>query len=240
MEVDSTEEGQVTLHRGHTQTHPSTVGPWRPASGPQDTRSGRSRQCCGSAHWDRAQGRPHTHSHLSNGSKEERQGLEAPRSCTPRAQDTQVVIGEVGGDSASLRARESVGRSRYQVEGLCLDLKDFDPHDMHLPVCDWRGDCRGPGSWLPSQMSPFLRAKPWAQAGSVDGRTRVGPGSRSPSRPSSRFTPVLSTCRRRCHTWDVPSPPGRLPGITRLAAFAGAPPGSPQGGTALGPQGGSM
>lgn len=230
----------MTLHRGHTQTHPRTVGPWRPASGPQDTRSGRSRQCCGSAHWDRAQGRPHTHSHLSNGSKEERQGLEAPRSCTPRAQDTQVVIGEVGGDSASLRARESVGRSRYQVEGLCLDLKDFDPHDMHLPVCDWRGDCRGPGSWLPSQMSPFLRAKPWAQAGSVDGRTRVGPGSRSPSRPSSRFTPVLSTCRRRCHTWDVPSPPGRLPGITRLAAFAGAPPGSPQGGTALGPQGGSM
>lgn len=103
LEVDSTEEGQVTLQRGHTQTHPRTAGPWRPASGPQDTRSGRSRPCCGSARWDRARGRPHTHSHLSNESKEERHGLEAPRSCTPRAQDTQVVIGEAGGDSASLR-----------------------------------------------------------------------------------------------------------------------------------------
>lgn len=29
---------------------------------------------------------------------------------------------------------------------------------------------------LPSQVSPAVRAKPWAQAGSVVGRTRVGTG----------------------------------------------------------------
>lgn len=35
------------------------------------------------------------------------------------------------------------------------------------------------------------------------------------------------------------TPPGGSWDITGLAAFAGAPPGGPQGGTALGPQGGS-
>lgn len=70
LRVDAVEEGQAALHGDGAQTHPHIAGPWDPASGPPDTRSGRSRQCCGSAHWDRPRGRPRTRSHLGSGSKE--------------------------------------------------------------------------------------------------------------------------------------------------------------------------
>lgn len=70
LRVDAVEEAQEALHGDHAQTHPHTAGPWDPASGPRDTRSGKSQQCCGSARWDRPRGKPHTHSHLGSGSKD--------------------------------------------------------------------------------------------------------------------------------------------------------------------------
>lgn len=172
--------------------------------------------------------------------KGERQGLELPRwgFRTPR-----LSSGRRKWDSASFGGWGISGKTPRKGN-LYLDLKRLqDPR--HPPrqaparvQLAGRGEPQR-GRELPSQVSPVMRAKPRAQAGSVVGRTRVGTGV-----TFSIQTPVLST-GTQATTVATPGrtprapPPGGSRGITGLAAFARAPPGSAQGGAALGPQGGS-
>lgn len=105
-------------------------------------------------------------------------------SCSSGTWDSQVVPWEVGRNRASLGVWGTSGADLGTKEGKILSRsQDFRtpgiPHDLHLSPYRLPGVGWGPlrkGWELPSQVSPAVRAKPWAQAGSVVGRTRVGTG----------------------------------------------------------------
>ena len=142
--------------------------------------------------------------------KGERQGLELPRwgFRTPR-----LSSGRRKGDSASFGGWGISGKTPRKGT-LYLDLKRLqDPR--HPPrqaparvQLAGRGEPQR-GRELPSQVSPVMRAKPWAQAGSVVGRTRVGTGV-----TFSIQTPVLSTGTQA----TIVATPGRTPRATPRGA----------------------
>lgn len=148
--------------------------------------------------------------------------------------------------------------------GLCLNLKDSSPQDMHLPMCGCGGGPRAGRELVTFAGEPL-------HTGKATGTSRVCGGS-SRNRDSVRLSiqaPVTcSTPALSMGTWAGPvatpgspqeptqgppwcypphsacrapqaAPPRGPHGVTHLAVLAGAPPGSPQGGAALSPQGGS-
>lgn len=183
-------------------------------------------------------------------------GLGSPKLSLGRWEETQPAS----------RAGESLGRFGYKEGGVSVSIsKTPAPRTCTCPCVAAEVDPGRVGSWLPSQGSPFIRAKPRAQAGSVGGAAGIGTASGSPSRPRSPVPPQLSLSMG---TWAGPvatpggpqeptqgppwcypphsacrapqaAPPRGPHGVTHLAVLAGAPPGSPQGGAALSPQGGS-
>lgn len=163
-------------------------------------------------------------------------GLRSPKLSLGVWEETQLAS----------RAGESLGRFGVQRRGVSVSIsKTPAPRTCTCPSVAAEVDPRWVGSCLPSQESPFLRAKPWAQPGSVGGGSRNRDSVRlSNQAPVTCSTPALSLNghlgRPNGHPWRPPRSLSRGPhGVTHLAVLAGAPPGSPQGGTALGPQGGS-
>ena len=88
-------------------------------------------------------------------------------------QDTTWSLGR-GKGQCQPQGLADRGEDPGTKEGECLDLKWLQggapgsPHDTR-PRVAWRANRRGWGWGLPSQLSPFTRAKPRAQAGSVVG-----------------------------------------------------------------------